>query len=120
MRSLCFAALLAATSSAAATTTTFTGPSLSIEQNVVYATSAGTASWEVETVDSQEQLKASYTLSMTLAAGEFEQNKQGMVAVCTPLLQTRYCSLMELNKPSAEEYVITAYWKTHAIDKVLP
>ena len=43
-----------------------------------------------------------------------------MVAICTPLLQTRYCSLFELNKTSAEESVITAYWKSHAIDKTLP
>jgi hypothetical protein len=57
--------MLAATSMAAPWTTTFTGPSLNIDSKD-YATTAGTASWEITTVDGVDSLTASSTLTMTL------------------------------------------------------
>lgn len=124
MHTLGFTAMLAATSMAAPSTSTFAGPSLSVDSTGIYATTAGTASWEIVKVNGEDKLGASSTLSMTLANPVigWPRSKASMVAACIPLLTTQYCELFSMEKGSdtMTRWILTAYWKTHPISTTLP
>ena len=72
------------------------------------ATSSGKASWEIKEVEGEDDtFEASYSLTMILASGEFEDGDEETVWICMPLLDKNYCQFYRYEARAATETIVS-------------